>query len=86
MRRYRRRKLFEHANEKAIKRIKAAYLKDLAYRAFRKFAVKAKEVKGDLIQTRLLDASSDEVILGKRNEFVILNPDLEFVSIQSNQV
>ena len=67
MQRYRRRKFFERSNEKAIKRIKAAFLKDLALRAFKKYAAKAKEVKGDLIQSRLLDADADEVILNENN-------------------
>ena len=51
-------------------------------RAFKKYVEKAKEINGDVIQTKLFDA--EEVILDADNKFVI--PDghnLEFVSVQS---
>ena len=55
-------------------------------RALKKYIEKAKEIKGDVIQTRLFDA--EEVILDEDNKFVVLNGDVdyEFVTVQSTQV
>ena len=50
-------------------------------RALKKYAAKCKEIKGDVIQTKLLDA--EEVVLDETNAFVVLNGDvdLEFVTV-----
>ena len=86
MKRYSRRKIFEHANSNCIKAIKANNLKELSMRALKKYVEKAKEIKGDVIQTRLFDA--EEVILDENNKFVIPEGDVnfEFVSVQSTSV
>ena len=65
--------------------MKSHNLKLLALRSLKKFVSKAKEIKGDIILERLLDA--EEVIIDDDGQFVIQNGDanLEFVSVDSVQ-
>ena len=58
-------------------------LRILAAKSLKKFMKKAKEVKGDVILERLLDA--DEVIIDANDQFQVQNGDanLEFVAVDS---
>ena len=86
LRRYNRKKQFENRNTRRIKQIKAENLKILAMKAFKKYTTKTREIKGDLIQERLMEA--EEVILDEKNDFEVLNGNVnyEFFTVQSTQV
>ena len=53
--------------DKCVKDLKNHNLKVLAVKALKKFVKKAKEIKGDVILERLLDA--DEVIIDDNGQF-----------------
>ena len=53
--------------DKCVKDLKNHNLKVLAVKALKKFVKKAKEIKGDVILERLLDA--DEVIIYDNGQF-----------------
>ena len=69
--------------EKSVKEFENHNLRVLAIKSFKKFVKKAKQVKGDVILERLLDA--DEVIIDANDQFQVQNGDanLEFVAVDS---
>ena len=58
---------FFKMTEKSVKELKNHNLKVLAVKSLKKFVKKAKEIKGDVILERLLDA--DEVIIDDNDQF-----------------
>ena len=53
--------------ERSVKELKNHNLRVLAFKSLKKFVKKAKEVKGDVILERLLNA--DEVIIDMNDQF-----------------
>ena len=80
------RKLIEHKNSSIIKATRVKNQKKLAMRALDKFVTKAKQIKGDPIQEKLLD--SEAVIIDEDNNFVVVehSKSIDFVPVAALQV
>ena len=80
------RKLIEHKNSSIIKATRVKNQKKLAMRALDKFVTKAKQIKGDPIQEKLLD--SEAVIIDEDNNFVVIehSKSIDFVPVAALQV
>ena len=80
---YAKRKIFERKNANLIKAIKARALKSLAWRSVLKFVKKAKEIKGDPIQEKLLD--SEAAIMDEDGNMVVEEgrSSLDFIPVAS---
>lgn len=83
---YAKRKQYEAEIERRIRRMKAKLSLQVSLKSFFKFIAKAKEIKGDSIQERLLD--SESVIIDENNKFVIVKPyaSVDFVDVETYQV
>lgn len=77
------RKLTEQSTSKAIKTLKAKNLKILALASILKFSAKAKAIKGDSIQEKLLD--SDAVIMDDYSNFVVVehSSSIDFIPVEA---
>ena len=80
------RKLIEHKNSSKIKATRIKNQKHLTMRSFNKFAIKAREIKGDPIQEKLLD--SEAVIMDQDSNFVVVDhsKSIDFVPVHALQV
>ena len=77
------RKLTEQSTSKAIKTLKAKNLKILALASILKFSAKAKAIKADSIQEKLLD--SDAVIMDDYSNFVVVehSSSIDFIPVEA---